>query len=94
MLDLRNNPGGLLDQAVAVSDASRPGRDRLHPRPHTEDAQRWDAKGGDILDGLPMVVLVNGGSASASEIVAGALQDHHRAVIIGTAASARARCRR
>jgi carboxyl-terminal processing protease len=85
VLDLRNNPGGLLDQAVAVSDdflnegeiVSTRGR-----RP--EDTQRFNAKPGDLADGLPIVVLINGGSASASEIVAGALQDHHRAIILGT----------
>ena len=85
VLDLRNNPGGLLDQAVAVADdfisqgelVSTRGR---QPR----DDQRWDAKTPDLTDGLPMVVLINGGSASASEIVAGALQDHHRAILVGT----------
>ena len=85
VLYLRNNPGGLLDQAIAVCDdfidkgeiVSTRGR-----RP--EDAQRYNAKPGDLLNGLPMVVLINGGSASASEIVAGALQDHHRAILMGT----------
>lgn len=85
VLDLRRNPGGLLDQAVEVSDAfldqgeivSTRGRD-------AENAQRYNAKKGDLADGLPIVVLINGGSASASEIVAGALQDHKRAVIMGT----------
>jgi len=87
VLDLRNNPGGLLDQAIAVSNAflsrgeivSTRGRD-------PEDMERFDAKrtGGDLTKGKPLVVLVNGGSASASEIVAGALQDHKRATILGT----------
>ena len=85
VLDLRRNPGGLLDQAIKVSDAflergeivSTRGRD-------DDDAQRFNAKPGDLINGLPMVVLINGGSASASEIVAGALQDHRRAVIMGT----------
>ncbi|MBK8161104.1 MAG: S41 family peptidase [Rhodospirillaceae bacterium] len=85
VLDMRNNPGGLLDQAIAVSDdflekgeiVSTRGRD-------PNDAQRWNAEGGDIIGGAPMIVLINGGSASASEIVAGALQDHSRAVLIGT----------
>ena len=85
VLDLRNNPGGLLDQAIAVSDAflnqgeivSTRGRD-------PDDAQRYNARAGDLVDGLPLVVLINGGSASASEIVAGALQDHRRAIILGT----------
>ena len=85
VLDLRNNPGGLLDEAVAVSDAfldkgeivSTRGRD-------PEQAQRFNAREGDIAEGLPIVVLINGGSASASEIVAGALQDHGRALVMGT----------
>jgi carboxyl-terminal processing protease len=85
IVDLRNNPGGLLDQAVSVSDAflergeivSTRGRDPA-------DTQRFTAKGGDLTRGKPVVVLINGGSASASEIVAGALQDHKRATIIGT----------
>jgi carboxyl-terminal processing protease len=85
ILDLRNNPGGLLDQAVAVAgDFISQGEIVSTRARHAEDAQRWDAKGDDILNGLPLVVLVNGGSASSSEIVAGALQDHHRAVLLGT----------
>jgi carboxyl-terminal processing protease len=85
ILDLRNNPGGLLDQAVAVSgDFVNQGEIVSTRARHTEDAQRWDAKGADITGGLPLVVLINGGSASSSEIVAGALQDHHRAVLVGT----------
>ena len=85
VLDLRNNPGGLLDQAVAISsDFVSQGEIVSTRARHTEDAQRWDAKGSDITGGLPMVVLINGGSASSSEIVAGALQDHHRAVLLGT----------
>jgi carboxyl-terminal processing protease len=85
VIDLRNNPGGLLNQAIAVSDAfldageitSTRGRD-------PNEGQRWNAREGDLAEGLPIVVLINGGSASASEIVAGALQDHRRAVVIGT----------
>jgi len=85
ILDLRNNPGGLLDQAVAVSgDFISQGEIVSTRARHTEDAQRWDAKGSDITGGVPLVVLINGGSASSSEIVAGALQDHHRAVLLGT----------
>jgi carboxyl-terminal processing protease len=85
VLDLRNNPGGLLDQAVAVSDAFLDKGEIVSTRGrHAEDAQRYNARPGDIADGLPMVVLINGGSASASEIVAGALQDHHRAIMLGT----------
>src|ERR1700761_2467679 len=85
ILDLRNNPGGLLDQAVAVSgDFINQGEIVSTRARHTEDAQRWDAKGSDIIAGLPLVVLINGGSASSSEIVSGALQDHHRAVLLGT----------
>jgi carboxyl-terminal processing protease len=85
VLDLRNNPGGLLDQAVAVSDAFLDKGEIVSTRGRrAEDAQRYDARPGDIAEGLPMVVLINGGSASASEIVAGALQDHHRAILLGT----------
>jgi carboxyl-terminal processing protease len=85
ILDLRNNPGGLLDQAVAVSDAFLNQGEIVSTRGRrAEDAQRYDARPGDIASGLPMVVLINGGSASASEIVAGALQDHHRAILVGT----------
>ncbi|HEX2943653.1 MAG TPA: S41 family peptidase [Rhodopila sp.] len=85
VLDLRNNPGGLLDQAVAVSsDFINQGEIVSTRARHPEDSQRWDAKGDDLLHGAPMVVLINGGSASASEIVSGALQDHRRAVLLGT----------
>jgi carboxyl-terminal processing protease len=86
VLDLRNNPGGLLDQAVAVSnDFLKQGEIVSTRGRHSEDAQRFNAQPpGDLTNGLPMVVLINGGSASASEIVAGALQDHHRAVLLGT----------
>jgi carboxyl-terminal processing protease len=85
VLDLRNNPGGLLDQAVAVSSDFIDQGEIVSTRArHPDDSQRWDAKGADILNGAPLVVLINGGSASASEIVSGALQDHHRAVLVGT----------
>ena len=85
VLDLRNNPGGLLDQAIAVSDAFLERGEIVSTRGRrSEDAQRFNARPGDITGGLPVVVLINGGSASASEIVAGALQDHHRAVLLGT----------
>ena len=85
VLDLRNNPGGLLDQAVAVGDDFISEGEIVSTRArHPEDSQRWDAKGGDITGNLPVVVLINGGSASASEIVAGALQDHRRAILVGT----------
>ncbi len=85
VLDLRNNPGGLLDQAVQVSDDFLEQGEIVSTRARRpDDAQRWNAKPGDIADGLRVVVLVNGGSASASEIVAGALQDHRRAVVLGT----------
>src|SRR5438876_6253616 len=85
ILDLRNNPGGLLDQAVAVSDAFLEKGEIVSTRGRRgEDAQRYNARAGDIASGLPVAVVVNGGSASASEIVAGALQDHHRAVLLGT----------
>jgi carboxyl-terminal processing protease len=85
ILDLRNNPGGLLDQAISVSDAflergeivSTRGRD-------ADETQRFNARSGDLAKGKPVIVLINGGSASASEIVAGALQDHKRATLIGS----------
>jgi carboxyl-terminal processing protease len=85
VLDLRNDPGGLLDQAVAVADAFLDKGEIVSTRGRrSEDAQRYNARPGDIAAGLPIVVLINGGSASASEIVAGALQDHHRAILLGT----------
>ena len=85
VLDLRNNPGGLLDQAIAVSDAFLDHGEIVSTRGrHPDDAQRYNAREGDLTVGLPIVVLINGGSASASEIVAGALQDHGRAIIMGT----------
>ncbi|MBT54806.1 MAG: S41 family peptidase [Mameliella sp.] len=85
VVDLRNNPGGLLNQAIMVSDAfldkgeivSTRGRDPA-------DGDRYNAQPGDLAEGKPLVVLINGGSASASEIVAGALQDHRRAIVVGT----------
>ncbi|MBR0680862.1 S41 family peptidase [Roseomonas eburnea] len=84
VLDLRNNPGGLLDQAVQVSDDFLEQGEIVSTRARRqEDAQRWNARAGDIAQGLPMVVLINAGSASASEIVAGALQDHRRAIVMG-----------
>ncbi|HET7334604.1 MAG TPA: S41 family peptidase [Rhizomicrobium sp.] len=84
VLDLRNNPGGLLDQAIGVSSDFLNGGEVVSTRGrHAEDTQRYDAKGGDMTDGKPIIVLINGGTASASEIVAGALQDHKRARILG-----------
>jgi carboxyl-terminal processing protease len=85
ILDLRLNPGGLLDQAISVSDTflergevvSTRGRD-------PQNVNRYEARSGDSIDGKPLIVMINGGSASASEIVAGALQDHHRATVLGT----------
>jgi carboxyl-terminal processing protease len=85
VIDLRGNPGGLLDQAIAVSDDFLDkGAIVLTKGRGLEETQRANARPGDISDGKPIVVLINGGSASASEIVAGALQDHKRAKIIGT----------
>jgi len=85
VLDLRNNPGGLLDQAVSVSDDFLDQGEIVSTRARqSEESQRWNAKSGDLAAGLPIVILINGGSASASEIVAGALQDHRRAVVLGT----------
>jgi carboxyl-terminal processing protease len=85
VIDLRNNPGGLLDQAVSVSDVFLERGEVVSTRGRAQgNAQRFHARPGDLADGLPVVVLINGGSASASEIVAGALQDHKRAIILGT----------
>ncbi|HIM71836.1 MAG: putative CtpA-like serine protease [Alphaproteobacteria bacterium MarineAlpha9_Bin5] len=85
VIDLRNNPGGLLDQAVAVSDAFLEKGEIVSTRGRgSRGGQRFNARAGDIAEGLPVVVLINGGSASAAEIVAGALQDHRRAIILGT----------
>jgi len=85
VLDMRNNPGGLLDQAISVSDAFLDKGEIVSTRGRkNEEGQRFNAKPGDLLGGLPIVVLINGGSASASEIVAGALQDHRRAILLGT----------
>jgi carboxyl-terminal processing protease len=85
IVDLRNDPGGLLDQAIAVSDAFLERGEIVSTRGrNADDAQRYMARAGDLANGKPVIVLINGGSASASEIVAGALQDHKRATIIGT----------
>ena len=85
VLDLRNNPGGLLTQAINVSDAFLDKGEIVSTRGRNpEDGERFNATEGDLAQGKPIVVLINGGSASASEIVAGALQDHHRAVVVGT----------
>ncbi len=85
VIDLRNNPGGLLDQAVAVSDAFLDRGEIVSTRSRDpEETQRFNAHNGDLAKGLPIVVLINDGSASASEIVAGALQDHRRAIVLGT----------
>lgn len=86
ILDLRNNPGGLLPTAIDVADAFLNRGEIVHTRGRRQsDMQLFTARNGDLLNGLPMVVLINGGSASASEIVAGALQDHDRALIVGMA---------
>ncbi|HUY68561.1 MAG TPA: S41 family peptidase [Alphaproteobacteria bacterium] len=86
VIDLRNNPGGLLDQAISVAGSFLPAGDEVVSTRgrHKEDDQVFAAKGGDKTHGLPIAVLINGGSASASEIVSGALQDHHRAIVMGT----------
>jgi carboxyl-terminal processing protease len=85
ILDLRNNPGGLLDQAIAVSDTFLQKGEIVSTRGRNpEETQRFNARAGDLTKGKPLIVLINGGSASASEIVAGALQDHKRATLLGT----------
>jgi len=85
VLDLRNNPGGLLTQAISVSDAFLEQGEIVSTRGRDGgNSERYNAEAGDLAMGKPLVVLINGGSASASEIVAGALQDHNRAIIVGT----------
>ena len=85
MLDLRNNPGGLVPASIEITDALLDGGTVVYTEGRLPSANRsFDATSGDRLNGLPIVVLINGGSASASEIVAGALQDHGRAAILGT----------
>jgi carboxyl-terminal processing protease len=85
IVDLRNNPGGLLDQAISVSDAFLERGEIVSTRGrNAEETQRFNARAGDLTKAKPVIVLINGGSASASEIVAGALQDHRRATIVGT----------
>ncbi|MBX9711196.1 MAG: S41 family peptidase [Xanthobacteraceae bacterium] len=85
IIDLRNNPGGLLEEAVSVSDAFLDRGEIVSTRGrNAEETQRRTAKPGDLAKGKPVIVLINGGSASASEIVAGALQDHKRATLVGT----------
>jgi carboxyl-terminal processing protease len=85
VIDLRNNPGGLLDQAVSTTDVFLDGGEVVSERGRSpKDVDRFNAKAGDLTNGLPIAVLVNSGSASAAEIIAGALQDRNRAVIIGT----------
>ena len=84
VIDLRNNPGGLLDQAIYVSDAFLDKGEIVSTRGRNpEDSERWNARPGDLAEGKPIVVLINRGSASASEIVTGALQDHRRAIVVG-----------
>ncbi len=85
IIDLRNNPGGLLREAISVSDTMLDQGEIVSTRGrNADDSSRFSARRGDMARGLPIIVMINGGSASASEIVAGALQDHHRAIIIGT----------
>ncbi|OWY02745.1 peptidase S41 [Thioclava sp. F1Mire-8] len=85
IIDLRNNPGGLLTQAIKTADAFLDKGEIVSTRGRNpQDSERFNATAGDMADGKPIVVLINGGSASASEIVTGALQDHHRAIVVGT----------
>ncbi len=85
VIDLRNNPGGLLTEAITVSDAFLDKGEIVSTRGRSpQDGERYNATPGDLANGKPLVVLINGGSASASEIVTGALQDHHRAIVVGT----------
>jgi carboxyl-terminal processing protease len=88
IIDLRNSPGGLIDQVVSVSDALLERGEILSTRArNATETQRFSAHPGDLTNGKPLIVLINGGTASGSEIVAGALQDHRRATIIGTRSS-------
>ena len=85
VIDLRNNPGGLLDQAISVSDAFLEKGEIVSTRGrNSEETQRFNARAGDLTKGKPVIIMINGGSASASEIVAGALQDHKRATVVGS----------
>ncbi len=85
VIDLRNNPGGLLNEAISVSDAFLDKGEIVSTRGRSAGSgERYNAEAGDLIDGKPIVLLINGGSASASEIVAGALQDHRRAIVVGT----------
>ena len=85
VIDLRNNPGGLLNEAISVSDAFLETGEIVSTRGRNpQDGERYNATAGDLIDGKPVVILINGGSASASEIVTGALQDHRRAIVVGT----------
>jgi carboxyl-terminal processing protease len=85
VVDMRNNPGGLLDQAISVADAFLEKGEIVSTRGrNAEETSRFNARAGDLTKGKPIIVLINGGSASASEIVAGALQDHKRATVLGT----------
>jgi carboxyl-terminal processing protease len=85
VIDMRNNPGGLLNEAISVSDAFLEKGEIVSTRGREAGSgERYNARAGDMIDGKPIVVLINGGSASASEIVAGALQDHRRAIVVGT----------
>jgi len=85
VIDLRNNPGGLLNEAISVSDAFLETGEIVSTRGRNpQDGERYNAKSGDLIEGKPIVILINGGSASASEIVTGALQDHRRAIVVGT----------
>jgi carboxyl-terminal processing protease len=85
VIDLRNNPGGLLNQAISVADAFLESGEIVSTRGRdVRDSERYNASEGDLAEGKPIVVVINGGSASASEIVAGALQDHRRAIVVGT----------
>jgi carboxyl-terminal processing protease len=85
VIDLRNNPGGLLNEAISVSDAFLDKGEIVSTRGRVAGSgERYNAKAGDLAEGKPIVLLINGGSASASEIVAGALQDHRRAIVVGT----------